>query len=376
MIKKILSCLLLCLAMTGVAQEYEIGFMDVALYDDVRNRTINTTFFFPALEFGENSEVANGEFGVISFGHGFVMNIEAYQNIVDHLVPRGMAIIMVDTENSLSPNHQDFGLDMAFALNTITRWTYDDTSMFHYRLKEYGILMGHSMGGGAAILAAEHVDKLDMIILMAPAETQPSAIEKASTLNHRLLLVTGEGDLVTPTESHGLPIYEAIQNTCKVHIDIIGGGHCLFANENFNCDLGESIAGSNIDISREDQHQILFDYFPNWINFSQLDDINAYIDFVNAATIDERITLNNECLILSQNDLVSQEFQIIPNPVIDNFGTSLEYDRLTIYNQFGQVVHQSSRYNEIIEVSHLVNGSYILQIDHNQKIYYANFIKL
>src|SRR5690242_57008 len=90
----LLSAALLCSNL--FAQPFQIGHTTITLIDSTRNnRAIPTEVYYPADVAGNNVPVtlATGDkFPVISFGHGFVMTWDAYQNIWDALVPEGFII--------------------------------------------------------------------------------------------------------------------------------------------------------------------------------------------------------------------------------------------------------------------------------------------
>src|SRR6188508_3157933 len=78
------------------AQPFQIGHTTITFIDTSRNnRTIPTEVYYPADVAGTNVPLTistNAKFPVISFGHGFVMTWDAYQNIWDAVVPEGFII--------------------------------------------------------------------------------------------------------------------------------------------------------------------------------------------------------------------------------------------------------------------------------------------
>ena len=72
------------------AQPFAIGSTAITFTDVTRNnRSVGTQIYYPAVSAGTDTPVASGSFPVIAFGHGFVMNVGAYQNIWELLVPQG-----------------------------------------------------------------------------------------------------------------------------------------------------------------------------------------------------------------------------------------------------------------------------------------------
>jgi len=72
--------------------------------------------------------------------------------------------------------------------------------------------------------------------------------------------------------------------------------------------------------------------------------------------------------ILSNNEFVSENFNIYPNPTSDVLNITLENNlvlqELTIYNNLGQVVKTATE--SVIDVSHLAKGLYFVEVTTNQ----------
>ncbi len=168
---------------TIICQPYQIGHVTISFTDTSRNeRQIPVEVYYPALTGGEEVPVAPGQFPVISYGHGFVMNVGSYVNFSEVLVPEGYILAFSDTETGFSPSHEDLALDLAFILHAFREEGSDPGSLF-----------------------------------------------------------SGSGDCVTPPVDHQEPMYDSLASACKTWISITGGGHCYFANENFLCTFGEHL---------------------------------------------------------------------------------------------------------------------------------------
>lgn len=232
-------------------------------------RQIQTEIYYPAANAGNNTPLANGVFPVITFGHGFVMTWEAYQNIWEFFVPKGFILAFPRTEAGFSPNHLDFALDLRVVNERMKLEGQTSNSPFYEKISDKTALMGHSMGGGASILAAENYTEIDCVVGLAPAETTPSAITASSNISLPTIIISGSQDGVTPPSQHHVPIYNALTSTCKMFVSINGGGHCYFANANLNCDLGEATASTGISITRTQQQNItqglLLHYFNTYL---------------------------------------------------------------------------------------------------------------
>jgi dienelactone hydrolase len=233
----------------AVGQVYPVGNSTITLTDEVRNREIPLQVYYPAVTAGQNAAWAGGPFPLIVLGHGFAMNVTAYVNFCQFIVPKGYVVVMVDTENGLfSVSHENYGRDIAFAAANVD-FQQTQNQPFAY--------LGHSMGGGASFIASGFLQP-NLLVGWAPAETNPSAIEAAAGVECPLVVFSGSGDAVTPPEVHHWPVYNASPSACKAFVSINGGAHCYFAQSNLACDFGETTAGSIIDISRQQQQDIVF----------------------------------------------------------------------------------------------------------------------
>jgi dienelactone hydrolase len=288
--KKIL--LLLMLVPYWAFSQYQIGHTTLTFNDPTRNggfgsgggpgRQIQTEVYYPTFIAGENTPVATfPEFPVIVFGHGFAMGWDAYQNIWEHLVPQGYIMAFVRTEGSLipAPSHGDFGQDLALVSTKMLALNSIASSPFNGKVKQKSVIMGHSMGGGATMLAASNNTNIAGIVGLAPAETNPTAIGVCGNITVPALIFSGSSDGVTPPAEHHIPIYQGIASTCKSFVSITGGAHCYFANSNFNCDFGEGTSSQGISISRADQQDKTYWLLDPWLKYVLGSDCFALTDF-------------------------------------------------------------------------------------------------
>jgi dienelactone hydrolase len=319
-------------------------------------RQIQTELYYPTITAGENVAVADGQWPVIVFGHGFAMNWDAYSNIWSALVPYGYIMAFPRTESGLfpSPSHGDFGQDIALIAQKMTEASQNSSSMFYSKISDDACAMGHSMGGGAAVLAASQSTQFDCYLGLAPAETNPSAIAAAANLQIPSLILSGSNDGVTPPSQHHLPIYNAIAHECKSFANLIGGGHCYFANSNFNCDFGESTSSTGISLSRSEQQSLMYQQIIPWLSYFLGQNCEGYASFmeypVNGITLNSTcpnsipnvtITQNNNFLSTTTQGLSYQWYldgELIPGAtndslqVVDNFSGVYQ---LLVYFDYG-----------------------------------------
>ncbi|MDI9258114.1 poly(ethylene terephthalate) hydrolase family protein [Flavobacterium sedimenticola] len=304
-----------------MAQTYQIGHTTINFTDSSRgNRVIATEVYYPADFAGDNVPLANDNvvFPTLSFGHGFVMTWDAYQNFWTSLVPNGYIMLFPKTEGSISPSHLDFGKDLAFILNQMLVLNSNSASLFYNRVSTMNAVMGHSMGGGASFLAAQLNSNITTLVNFAAAETNPSAITAAGLIAIPSLVFSGSNDCVTPPNAHQIPMYSALAGQCKTLISITGGSHCQMANSNFLCNFGESSCSPQASISRASQQAIINSYLIPWLNFQLKGDCNAGSQFDAQITADTAITFQKNCLLCPSLsvDTASTEntVTIYPNP--------------------------------------------------------------
>lgn len=284
--------LLLLLSPFWGFSQFQIGHTTLTFNDPARSggfgsgggpgRQIQTEVYYPTFTAGENTPVATfPEFPVIVFGHGFAMGWDAYQNIWEHLVPQGYIMAFVRTEGSLipAPSHADFGQDLALVSTKMLALNSTAGSPFNGKVKQKSVIMGHSMGGGATMLAASNNTNIAGIVGLAPAETNPTAIGVCGNITAPALIFSGSSDGVTPPAEHHIPIYQGIASTCKSFVSITGGAHCYFANSNFNCDFGEGTSSQGISISRAEQQDKTYWLLDPWLKYVLGSDCFALTDF-------------------------------------------------------------------------------------------------
>lgn len=306
MFKKTIVLLTLLCSGFGMAQ-YPIGHTTITFNDPTRTggfgsgggtgRQIQSEIYYPATTAGENTAVASGEMPVIVFGHGFAMAWDAYQNIWEEYVPKGYILVFPRTEGGLipAPSHENFGKDLRLVVQKMQEQGQLSTSIFYQKVKASSAIIGHSMGGGATILAGASNSTIKTIVGLAPAETTPSAISAAPNVTVPALIFSGSSDGVTPAADNHSPIYAGLASSCKAFISITGGAHCFFAQSNFNCDFGESTSSSGISISRTEQQATTYGLLTPWLDFYLKGNCDAFAAFETVRTAGAGITSQRTC---------------------------------------------------------------------------------
>lgn len=374
---KISTLLIVSICWFSAMAQYQVGSTTITFTDASRsNRQIETAVYYPATTSGVNASAATGVFPVITFGHGFAMTWDAYQDIWEHYSALGYIVAFPKTESSLfpSPSHSNFGLDLAFVSDAIQSENSNTSSILFQKVSPNAAIMGHSMGGGATILAGANNSTIKTIIGLAPAETNPSAIAAAANVTVPTIIFSGTQDGVTPPNDHHIPIYDGIAANCKAFVSIVGGGHCYFANSNFNCDFGETTSSTGISITRTEQQSRTFSLLDLWLDSYLRNNSASYTSFLNSLNATPTtITGQTTCNYLALNELNSSQMVFYPNPTND----FLYFENATgglveviVYDLYGHELLRQITMNQL-DVNFLAAGIYTLKVNDN----YYSFLK-
>ncbi|CAG1009466.1 hypothetical protein MYXO_03871 [Myxococcaceae bacterium] len=292
------AALVIGLATAVPAAAYPVGRVSVSFQDPARgNRNVGVELYYPATVAGSGAPFATppeGGFPTVVFGHGFQMVVTAYENIWTALVPEGYVVALPTTGGELFPNHGDFGADLAFVVEKLRAESSNPASFLHQKLSGKAAVMGHSMGGGASFIAADVNATVDGIAVLAPAETNPSAIGAAAGITVPTLVFSGTKDCVASASQHQLPMYDASASTCKTYVSVAGGSHCQFGINNTLCNLGELFCGG-AGISRAAQHAIVSSLLLPWLDGVLRSDWQRWQDFEATLAAGSGFTSQRSC---------------------------------------------------------------------------------
>jgi len=341
----ILALLILCSSLSA----QQIGHTTLTFIDSLRNnRQIATEIYYPATSAGNNTPIAAGVFPLITFGHGFVMVWSAYQNFWDFLVPEGYILAFPTTEGSFSPSHADFGKDLKFLIAKIQS-SGVGAVIPSASVGTTSAIMGHSMGGGCSFLAAENNLMITTLVSFASANTNPSSITASQQVSVPTLLFSGTNDCVTPPSQHQNIMYDSTAAAFKTQVNITGGGHCFFANSNFNCSFGENTCSPSPTITRAEQQSVTNNFLQLWLAYFLKNDCQKAQDFQDSLSMSSKISYRQSQAIgcftgITNSNFYPNSFKVFPNPFSTQ--TTLQTDILlhnatfTVYNCFGQTVKE------------------------------------
>ncbi|MBK8812525.1 MAG: alpha/beta hydrolase [Acidobacteria bacterium] len=205
------------------------------------NTTFTARLFYPATTNGQNAtyDPSGGPYPAITFGHGFFQAVSNYQSTLEHLATHGYFVIASDSEGGLLPSHQNFANDLRQSLTYLESENSNSASTLFNQIQtsRFGA-SGHSMGGGASILAASQDPRIKALANLAAAETNPSAVNAMPSVTVPASLISASSDTIVPVASNGQLMFNAGPPPKLLPV-IQGGWHCGFIDANgFGCDSG------------------------------------------------------------------------------------------------------------------------------------------
>jgi len=167
---------------------------------------------YPASVDGSGA-VAEGVFPLIVFGHGYRQSYADYADIWEALVPHGYIIAFPDKlSSSASMDLDAYARDLLFVAVTMHAVASDGTSRYFKRIADGTAFVGHSTGGGAAIVAA-------------------SQIAAAPAVSSSVLILDADEDCLTPPRTHSQAIYPNLSHAFQIYrVTVLQGDHCRFSD--------------------------------------------------------------------------------------------------------------------------------------------------
>ena len=191
------------------------------------------TIYFPANK-GE-------DFAGVAISPGFVESQENMNWWGNHLASHGFAVLTLDT-NELRDN-PSLRADALMAAIEVLRNEGERMggTLRGKILNDRMAIMGHSMGGGGTLIAANaHSAELKAAIPFTP--WQPDGNFFAISIP--TLVIAGENDRIAPAADHALPHFESLsEDIPKMYFEIKDGNHFIA-----NTDTGDGRLAPNIDV--------------------------------------------------------------------------------------------------------------------------------
>ena len=224
--------------------------------------TFTATVHYPATaaQAGSPVDAANGPYPIIAFGHGFVTPIANYASTAAHLASWGFIVMLPQTQGSLFPSHAAFAADFVSALDWMGAQGGVAGSAWAGAVdaSRRGA-MGHSMGGGAALLAADADPSIRAVVPMAAAETNPSSTAACSGIDVATRIINGSQDTIVAPSTNG-PMYANLRGPSQL-VTITGGSHCGFIDSAIAfCDSGSITRAAQLAIVRREVTEFMLLY--------------------------------------------------------------------------------------------------------------------
>ncbi len=128
---------------------------------------------------------------MVALGHGFLQRPWRYAGLLTALAARGHVVVAPDTQAGPLPSHRRLADDLWRAAEWAVASQPDaDPARI--------VAAGHSMGGGAALLAATRHKGIVAAVGIAALDTRPSMRPALLRLPTPVLLVVGSMDSVVP----------------------------------------------------------------------------------------------------------------------------------------------------------------------------------
>lgn len=394
--KKLLLIIAALIAQEIHAQTFPVGHMSINFKDPARTggysisggistntvsgRDIGTEIYYPATLTGDNKPVANGQFPIVVFGHGFVMGWDSYDNIYNSLATKGYIVLLPRTEGGFSPNHTEFGSDLRFLgnaaldLNTISTSTV--LAQFNGKISQKVAIGGHSMGAGSSYLAAASNNSINCLFNFAAATTNPSSISSASLVTIPTLVISGARDCVADTTVQN-DHYSALTSLQKFHIILKQLTHCDFGTgSNTNCVFGQNSSGCSNQVSNVLAFARYMNYLEPYLanqlknNCGEgqrfMDSLNTNSSLRSGVKKTGTIACNTTEIKNFNNDY---SISVFPNPTKYNINISFssEVNQQTVFELYDisgkqalKIIEENPFNVKEINIQSLDNGTYVL----------------
>lgn len=191
------------------------------------------TIYFPANK--------GQDFGAVAISPGFIESQENMSWWGNHLASHGFAVLTLDT-NELRDD-PSLRADALMAAIGVLRAEGERMggTLRGKILNDRMAVMGHSMGGGGTLLAANaHSAELKAAIPFTPWLPEGDFAE----ISIPTLVIAGEEDRIAPVVDHASPHFASLADDIpKMYLEVKGGNHFIA-----NTDTGEERLAPNIDV--------------------------------------------------------------------------------------------------------------------------------
>ncbi|MFC4942764.1 dienelactone hydrolase family protein [Pseudonocardia sp. GCM10023141] len=137
---------------------------------------------------------------VVVFAHDWLQPADRYADLLRHLASWGFVTAAPSNHRGILPSHPAFAADLRTTLDVCAGVRLGDG-----RISVDGrrsALVGHGIGAGAALIAANGRARLAALVTIAAAQTHPDVIDSARALTVPALHIAAGKDTVAPAAGH------------------------------------------------------------------------------------------------------------------------------------------------------------------------------
>jgi pimeloyl-ACP methyl ester carboxylesterase len=264
------------------------GWTDVTIRPE-SGGSFTATVFYPAVAPGGADaplDMSGTPYPAVVFGHGYLANPGMYAVTLGRLAMDGFVVIAPRTRRTLLPDHSQFADDMRASLTWLVGESERKDSLFSGAIRPDAFgAAGHSMGGGAALLAASRDPRIAAVSTFAAADTRPSSLDVVGRIQGAVQFIAGSDDAIAPLEEHQRPLFDNV-TAAKQLVVLKGGTHCGFLDEEPPlCDRGSMNPDEQLALSR----QLLSDWFRQHLSGAE-----ASRDHISSPSPDPRMTITTK----------------------------------------------------------------------------------
>ena len=170
------------------------------------------------------TSTASGTFGAVAVVPGFTASRSSTAWFGPRLASQGFVVFNIDTNSTLD-QPASRGRQLLAALDYLITNPTVSSRIDSSRLG----VMGHSMGGGGSLEAADDRPSLQAAIPLTGWDTRKSF----STVRVPTLVVGAENDTTAPVALHSIPFYTSLPTTLdKAYLELAGAGHSAPTSSN------------------------------------------------------------------------------------------------------------------------------------------------
>ncbi len=254
--------------------------------------------------------VADGAFPLVVFGHGYRQSYADYAYIWEALVPHGYILVFPDKLSaSAAIDIGAYARDLLFVADVMHALAGDPSSRYFGRIADETAFVGHSTGGGAALVAASQTDGVRTVVALAPLGNLllapvfgTSPIAAAREVRPPVLILDAGEDCVTPAWAHSRAIHANL-GSASYRVTVLQGDHCGFSDargpgqgicaaaERAACTAGLPLLGRRgPTLGSATQNAVTATYLLPWLAFHLHGDADAWDRFVRLLDTDAHTT--------------------------------------------------------------------------------------